>query len=192
MLADPRANTYDGQPPLFSPEVRLLLCCAIPLGRFARFARLDSAFLLASGVIALAACTRSPASHVAKSDSAAHPTDSGGLSQAGLTDHYAKLLRAQLTAKDLYQAQVAVYCEASRIIVLLTNEAEDPLEGQNRAIRLLDETQRRTFTSADNPARDRVDSALAGQVFDSDPGCDSLARTGVLGDTVMPRLRQRR
>jgi hypothetical protein len=114
------------------------------------------------------------------------------LRQAGLTDHYAKLLRAQLTAKDPYQAQVAVYCEASRIIVSLTNEADDPLEGQNRAIRLLNETERRTFPSADTPARDRVDSALGGQVFDSEPGCDSLAHAGVLGDTVMPRLRRRR
>jgi hypothetical protein len=153
---------------------------------------LGSWLLLVLALIGQAACTRSPVPHIAKPDSAADARDSVRETQAGLTDQYAKLLRAQLTAKDPYQALVAVYCEASRVTILLINEADDPLEGHNRAVRLLNETERRTFTSADTPARDRVDSALAGQVFDAEPGCDSLARAGVLGDTVMPRLRKRR
>jgi hypothetical protein len=109
-----------------------------------------------------------------------------------LTAHYIKLLRAQLRSEDPYRAHVAVYCEASRIINLLTNQADDPLEGQNKAVRLLDEAERRAYTPADGPARRRVDSALAGKVFDAEPGCDSLARAGVLGDTVMPKLKPRR
>jgi hypothetical protein len=109
-----------------------------------------------------------------------------------LTIHYVKLLRAQLTAKDPYQANVLLYCEGSRIIILLTNEADDPLEGQNRAVELLHDAARRAFTPADAAARNRVDSALDGQVFDALANCDSLARAGELGDTSMPKLRPRR
>jgi len=77
-------------------------------------------------------------------------------------------------------------------MLLLTNEAHDPLEGENKAMRILRAAERRAYTPADNLARDRVDSALGGKVFDSEAGCDSLARAGVLGDTVMPQLRPRR
>jgi hypothetical protein len=136
--------------------------------------------LLASGLILLAACTRSPDSM---------PSDSTGVH---LTDHYVKLLRARLTAKDPYQATVAMYCEQVRIMTLLTNAARDPLTGENDAVRLLKEATERAYTPADRPARDRMERALDGRVFDAQPGCDSLARAGVLGDTVMPRLKRRR
>jgi len=139
-------------------------------------------------ILLAAACAQSPPPQAATEKTGRDSPDSA----RALTGHYVKLLRAQLTAKDPYQAQVAIYCEQSRIINLLTNQAENPLDGQNKAVRLLRSAERRTFTRADEPARDRVDSALGGKVFNAEPGCDSLARAGVLGDTVMPQLRPRR
>jgi hypothetical protein len=160
------------------------LCCRTPSAGRLR--------LLAPLLIVLAACTRSPASKLSSTDSAPATRDSTDSLRTPITDHYVKLLRAQLTAKDPYQAAVAIHCEQGRIITLMTNEADDPLEGQNEAIRLLHRAGDRAYTSDDRPARDRVDRALAGKVFDARAGCDSLARAGVLGDTVMPQLRPRR
>jgi len=148
--------------------------------------------LLAPFLIILVGCTRSPAPKLASTDSTPATQDSTDSARAHLTDHYVKLLRAQLTAKDPYQAAVAIHCEQGRIITLMTNEVVDPLEGQNEAIRLLHTAGDHAYTSDDRPARDRVERALAGKVFDARAGCDSLARAGVLGDTVMPELRPRR
>ncbi len=189
----------------------MLLCCAIPsVGRV--FARLGWSILLAPALIGLADCTPTPGPHLARRAAAAatmdsvkmkYPgltdhyvkqlaaMDSVKLKYPGLTDHYVKLLRAQLTAEDPYQAAVAIHCEQRRVMTRLTNEADNPLQGENAAVALLKEATTDAYTPSDRQAQDRVDRALDGRVFDAQEGCDSLARAGVLGDTVMPRLRPR-
>ncbi len=168
----------------------MLLCCAIPsVGRV--FARLGWSILLAPALIGLADCTPTPGPHLARRAAAAATMDSVKLKYPGLTDHYVKLLRAQLTAEDPYQAAVAIHCEQRRVMTRLTNEADNPLEGENAAVALLKEATTDAYTPSDRQAQDRVDRALDGRVFDAQEGCDSLARAGVLGDTVMPRLRPR-
>jgi hypothetical protein len=152
---------------------------------------LASCALTTSSPIMLASCTRDPAPR-SDGDTVATVPQTRDTFPVPLTAHYVKLIRDQLTAKDPYQAQVIIYCEVSRIMILLTNQADDPLEGHNRAVRLLKEARERAFTAADAPARARVDSALSGKVFNAQPGCDSLARAGLLGDTVMPSLKPRR
>jgi hypothetical protein len=142
--------------------------------------------LLTTLLILLAACGRSPASKFSGVDSVG-TRDS--LESLQLTEHYVKLLRARLTAEDPYQATAPIYCEQLRIIRLLTNQAEKPLDGQNKAVRLLRAAERRAFTPAEQRAVDRVDRSLGGRVFDAQPGCDSLARAGVLGDTVILPVR---
>lgn len=153
--------------------------------------RLGLSILLAPALIGLDACTWSPRPH-ARRASEAGARDSIEMAEAGLTDQYVKLLRDQLNAQDPYLAAVPIYCEQRRIIRLLTNQATEPLDGQNRAVELLTAAERRAFTRADKPARDRVDRALGGRVFNALVNCDSVARTGVLGDTVIPPLRQGR
>jgi len=142
--------------------------------------------LLAPVLIVLAACTRSPAPKLASADSAPVARDTTDTFPVPLTGHYLKLLRARLSSPDPYQATVLIYCEQMRIMDLLAGQAGTPLEGEKKAVRLLKAAERLAYTPADKPARRRVDSALAGKVFDSDPGCDSLARAGQLGDTAIP------
>jgi hypothetical protein len=72
----------------------------------------------------------------------------------------------------------------------VTDTSRDKLAGENEASRLLQIAARRAYTPADLPARKRVDSILAGQVFEADDNCDSLARAGVLGDTVWPEFKK--
>jgi hypothetical protein len=133
--------------------------------------------LLATG------CSQSPPGKSATGETTRGPTDSA---RAHLTDHYVKLLRAQLTAKDPYQAAVAVHCEQLRVMRVMTQSAADPLQAENAAGHALRSAESRAFTPSDEPARDRVDIALDGKVFTAEVGCDSLAKAGVLGDTVWP------
>ena len=151
--------------------------------------RMGWSTLLVPASIALAGCTRSPAPQNTSAEAEPHTRDSIELAQARLTERYVTLLRDRLRAPDPYLATVPIYCEQRRIVRLLTNQAADPLEGQNKAVALLTEAERQAFTAADEPARDRVDRALGGRVFNARVNCDSVARTGVLGDTVIPALR---
>lgn len=137
----------------------------------------------------LAACTRSPVPKLARADSAP-VQDSADSGRAHLTDHYVRLLRAQLTADDPHQTQVAIGCEALRVLRVVTDTSRDKLAGENQATRLLNMAARQAYVPADLPARKRVDSVLAGQMFGVDEQCDSLARAGILGDTAWPKFKK--
>jgi len=138
-------------------------------------------------LVLLAGCTQSRTPDGRSGNTSQGSTDSV---QAHLTDHYVRLLRGRLSAEDPYQAQVAVNCEALRILRVVRDTSPDKLQGENEANRLMRAAERRAYTIADSPARRRVDSALAGRVFDADDNCDSLARAGVLGDTVWPKFKK--
>jgi hypothetical protein len=89
-----------------------------------------------------------------------------------------KLLRAQLTTADPVGAQVAILCEVFRLTSTV---------GVKRSNALLDAASELVYAHVDDSVRDRLDRALGNHVFRADQGCDSLAKAGVLGDTIYPK-----
>lgn len=134
-----------------SSRAAMLLCYPTPLTECRTVCTVSRLVPLCLFLLG-AACTQRPTSKSAVGETGRDSIDSA---QAHLTAHYVKLLRAQLTAKDPYQAHVAIYCEGSRIMILLTNEADDPLEGENKAVRILRAAERRAYTPADKRAWNR-------------------------------------
>jgi hypothetical protein len=96
-----------------------------------------------------------------------------------LTARYVELQRARLTAKDPATALETTMCEEARISGLV---------GRERSMRALEAARHRAFP----PEEEQMDlalfgSQLAGKSYAiSREQCDSLARAGVLGDTVWP------
>jgi hypothetical protein len=145
--------------------------------------------VLSALLATVTACTPDRSSHT-DADTVAVVRDTTGTVPVSLTALYVKLLRAQLTAEDPYQAGVAIHCEQLRIMRVMSQRAASPLEGENAAVESLRAAGKRAFTPADQPARDRVDRALHGRVFTAELGCDSLAKAGMLGDTVWPEFKK--
>lgn len=98
------------------------------------------------------------------------------------TARYEELLRQQLTAADIRSIDQYINCELMRIRWKL---------GAEKGYQALSAALGRYYRDNDATAIERVDRAMARSVTSFDEGaCERLAKTGILGDTVWPTLRE--
>ena len=97
-----------------------------------------------------------------------------------MTRRYEQLLRQLLVTKDPTRVTQALLCEEMRLRTRVAS--------LQQADSLFREARARAYGPADQPALRRAEGAVPyGHIFDAGgPVCDTLAREGMLGDTIFP------
>lgn len=88
------------------------------------------------------------------------------------TARYQELLREKFATPKPHNAEHALICETVRLRAVY---------GPNRALQLMKAAAGRVLGEVPQSRQREVDSQLADHIFSLGNGCDSLARTGVLG-----------